>query len=41
MKADAERKAVQGNGSSMMIVVIVALISIYCVYTQMSEAFLT
>jgi hypothetical protein len=36
MKADAKRKAVQGNESSMLIVVIVALISIYCTYTQMS-----
>jgi cytochrome b involved in lipid metabolism len=36
MQADAERKAAQGNGSSMLIVVIVALIAVYFAYTKMS-----
>jgi cytochrome b involved in lipid metabolism len=36
MKEDAEKKAAQGSGSSMLIVVIVALIAIYFAYTKMS-----
>ena len=36
MKADAERKAAQGNGSSMLIIIVVALIAVYYAYSQMS-----
>lgn len=36
MKADAEKKAHQGNQSSMLMVAIIALIAIYVAYTQMS-----
>lgn len=36
MKAEEERKAKQGNQSSMLMMAIVALIAIYVAYTQMS-----
>jgi len=36
MKADAEKKAQQGNQSSMLMVALIALIAIYVAYTKMS-----
>lgn len=36
MKADAEKKAQQGNQSSLLMIALVALIAIYVAYTQMS-----
>jgi cytochrome b involved in lipid metabolism len=36
MKADAERKAAAGSQSSMLMVVIIALVAAYVAYTQMS-----
>ena len=35
MKADAEKKAQQGNQSSLLMVALIALIAIYVAYTQM------
>lgn len=36
MKADADKKAQQGNQSSLMMVALIALIAIYVAYSQMS-----
>jgi cytochrome b5 len=36
MKADAEKKAQQGNPSSLLMVALIALIAIYVAYSQMS-----
>mmetsp|Transcript_133893 Transcript_133893/g.189221 ORF Transcript_133893/g.189221 Transcript_133893/m.189221 type:complete len:133 (-) Transcript_133893:168-566(-) len=36
MKADAERRAGQGNQSSMLMIIVVVLIAVYVAYTQMS-----
>lgn len=37
MKADAEKKVTQGGSSSMLMIIVVALIAIYIAYTQMSS----
>jgi cytochrome b involved in lipid metabolism len=37
MKAEAEKKASEGGSSSLMFIVLVALIAIYVAYTQMSS----
>ena len=37
MKAEAEKKAAEGGSSSIMFIILVALIAVYVAYTQMSS----